>query len=449
MKDLRTLDLFVPYEFRDPVTRRWLASPGTLLLLMACAAVIVIWVLQKPASLSDPWRALAKFSAFNAISLLSLNFVLSVRARWMERLFNGMDRQYIVHRLTGRAAVLFMLLHPIFLLAHNSFSLEALRTYLVPGVDWPVSLGTLSFVIVCVLIALTMMFRIPYHIWFITHRFMIFVLVLSFVHAVLSGSDVGAYPVMMGALSILFAMGVTSDLYMAFFYRPLNSRKVKVLRKSSFSDILELKLMRPHGFNMEPGQFIFVQFPKVARCEFFPFSISSDQYEDHIRISIKAAGDTTSRLKDAVRKDDVLRILGPYGMFGKNYMSHDRDMIWVAGGIGITPFLSMAMNESIHPTGRRIDLIYAMRGMDDAHYDRELHRESSINRLFNYMHWLSMERGRISAEGIVREIEGDVRDRVVMICGPPAMMEALSSQFRKLGVPTRNIIYEDFNLLGH
>ncbi len=377
--------------------------------------------------------------------------MLSVRARWLESMFGGLDRQYIVHRLTGRASVLFMVLHPLFLLVHRSFSLETLKVFLVPGLEWSVSLGTISFIVACLLISITLLIRLPYHIWFITHRFMIVVLILAFVHTVLAGSDVKAHPVMMGVLSFFFAAGVISNFYMAVLYRPLNAQSMKVKGAKTFSDIIELIIDRPKGFDLEPGQFVFVQFPDVNRMEFFPFSISSDRYDDHLRLSIRASGDTTKKLSGSVSRGAKVRLIGPYGKFGKRYISHDRDMVWVAGGIGITPFLSMAMNETVHPTDRNIDLIYVMRTLKDAHYDHELMRESTRNRHFRYRHWLSDTSGRITAERISRLLgQGDdLRERVVMLCGPPAMMEDLSRQFRKLGVPPKNIIYEDFNLLGH
>jgi predicted ferric reductase len=366
-------------------------------------------------------------------------------------MFGGLDRQYIVHRLTGRASVMFMLLHPIFLLIHSSFSLETLKVYLVPGFEWSVSLGTISFAVACLLISITLLIRLPYHIWHITHRFMVLVLILAFVHTVLAGSDVKAHPTMMGVLSLFFAAGVISNIYTAFLYRPLNARTLPVRSARTFSDILELVIERPEGFHFEPGQFVFVQFSGVNRSEYFPFSISSDRYEDHIRLSIRASGDTTRKLSGNIQRGDKVRIIGPYGKFGKRYMSHDRDMVWVAGGIGITPFLSMAMNESVHPTGRNIDLFYVMRTHKDAHYDHELMRESSRNRHLRYRHWLSDVSGRITAEDISMLLgPGErLRDRVILLCGPPPMMEDLSRQFRKLGVPAKNIIYEDFNLLGH
>jgi predicted ferric reductase len=326
--------------------------------------------------------------------------------------------------------------------------LERVKVFLIPGLDWEIYLGTMTFILALLLIAITIIARLPYHIWFLTHRFMVIALVLAFLHAVLSGSDVRAHPIMMGVLSVLFSAGLMADLYMLFIYRPLNSRRTRVRSSSLFSNILELKLERPLGFRFEPGQFIFVRFPRINRCEFFPFSISSDRYEDFIRVSIKATGDTTSALKDRIRRGDDLRILGPYGRFGERYLSHDKDMVWIAGGIGITPFLSMSMNESVHPTGRRVHLFYVMRNLEDAHYDHELATEMKRNRSFRYEHWITSEKGRISAQGIEREL-GGVRNRLIFLCGPPMMMKDISKQFIELGVPAKNIIYEDFDLLGH
>ena len=141
--------------------------------------------------------------------------------------------------------------------------------------------------------------------------------------------------------------------------------------------------------------------------------------------------------------------MGPYGRFGERYLKHDKDMIWIAGGIGITPFLSLAKHESMFPTGRKIDLIWVVRNQDEAFHDQELIEESLKNEKFTYAHWFSDEQGRITCDDVTRIIGGkqELQKRLVFMCGPPPMMYSLSKIFHKKGFSHSQIIFEDFNML--
>ncbi len=124
-------------------------------------------------------------------------------------------------------------------------------------------------------------------------------------------------------------------------------------------------------------------------------------------------------------------------------------MIWIAGGIGITPFLSMARNEAENPIGREVDLIWAYRDPEEALYHNELTAEAKKSIELKYHPWVSSERGRLTAEK-VEDLIGErqrLLGRVIFLCGPLPMMEDLSRGFIRMGVPVRNIVFEDFKLL--
>ena len=141
--------------------------------------------------------------------------------------------------------------------------------------------------------------------------------------------------------------------------------------------------------------------------------------------------------------------MGPYGKFGERYLKHSKDMIWLAGGIGITPFLSLAKHESLFPTGRKIQLIWVFREPKDSTYDSELFVEARRNPRFDYVHWISSQKGRLDA-GKISEIMGgdeEMRRRVIMMCGPPKMVSSLAKDLHRRGIPYRNMLFEDFNML--
>ena len=134
------------------------------------------------------------------------------------------------------------------------------------------------------------------------------------------------------------------------------------------------------------------------------------------------------------------RVEGPYGAF--SYVNiPNRRQIWIAGGIGITPFVSMArdLSESEH----RIDFYYSMRSIRQGYLLAEfLHIEQRLSN-FNVIPYPEDESGFLTAD-VIEERSGGLEDKDIMICGPPPMIDALRSQFYAKGVPKGRVHYEKF-----
>ena len=141
--------------------------------------------------------------------------------------------------------------------------------------------------------------------------------------------------------------------------------------------------------------------------------------------------------------------MGPYGKFGENCLKHDKDMLWIAGGIGITPFLSLAKYESKHPSGRNIILIWVTKDKSTAFHDKELYAETKQNENFKYISWFSSKNGRLNISEIEKIINNnmELKNIKILMCGPPTMVYSISRELKKSGVTYNNIIFEDFNML--
>lgn len=440
-----------PIEILDGLKRQQMITVGSLITLVIITGTIAIWLLHTPDSVKDPMVAVAKFNAFMAITTLSLNFILSTRSSVLEYLFKGLDRMYRVHKFIGRSSLFFMILHPFFLglskLPDRDFILE----FLFPVGPIEVSTGVLSIYIFIILIALTISIRIPYHFWHNSHKLLGIVLVLAAFHAVAAGSDIQRYPLLMSWVILLSSAGIVSWLYMLLFYKRFGPRySEKVVKVDHMHGITEIVIKKPPSFEYKPGQYIFIRFPRFEGIrELFPFSISNNPDQGTIRLSIRRGGDFTGSKVPLIRKGEKVIIMGPYGKFGERYLSHNRDMVWIAGGIGITPFLSLAKHETLHPTYRKIQLIWVMKEPKDAFHDSELFVEAKNNQRFDYQHWFSKRMGRIDTKDIIEMVGGkeEICKRIIFLCGPPQMMASLSKGLHKQGIPYKNLIYEDFDML--
>ncbi|MGA1822827.1 MAG: ferric reductase-like transmembrane domain-containing protein [Thermoplasmatota archaeon] len=442
---------FLPLEFFDGVKRGQMIAPGSILFLILAVSPLIVWLSHDPGSVRDPWIAGAKTCAFLAISTLSVNYILAMRWSVLENLFNGLDRMYRVHKAIGRSSLIFMVLHPVFLGISKIPDGETILTYILPIGSWDVAAGVIALYLFVILLALTVAVRFSYHLWHISHKFLGIVLVLALLHALSAGSDMGSYPILRFWIILLSSAGLISYIYMLFLYKIVGPRfRTRVRRVDHLANMTEIQIEKPEGFSYLPGQYIFVRFPRFEGYrELFPFSLSNDPSQGHIRISIRRSGDFTSRKIPLLRDGDDVIIMGPYGKFGERYMKHDKDMVWLAGGIGITPFLSLAKHESLFPTGRRIQLIWVFRDPKDPTHDSELFMEARKNPKFDYVHWISSRKGRLDAEKISEIIGGDeeLKRRVIMMCGPPKMISSLARDLKKKGIPYGNMMFEDFDML--
>jgi len=160
-----------------------------------------------------------------------------------------------------------------------------------------------------------------------------------------------------------------------------------------------------------------------------------------IRLSVKVVGDYTSKLP-FLQIGDRVKLYGPYGAFAKS-IKDNRPILCIAGGIGITPLLSIIQNETTNKSTREIVLYYLTKNSLEAVYNDELLMLASQNPYLKIVNWYSSELGRISIDKIENAI-GSLSEYHILLCGPSKMMDEISKQAIKSGVKEENIVFEDF-----
>jgi predicted ferric reductase len=133
---------------------------------------------------------------------------------------------------------------------------------------------------------------------------------------------------------------------------------------------------------------------------------------------------------------------GPHGRF--NHAKGTRDQIWIAGGVGVAPFLSWMRALAVHPPPGNVDLYYAFSG-GPAPFADELTTlgAGSANVA---VHLVDSEvDGRLTTERIMSETSTEPAGLSVFLCGPEAMLRDLQAGLRAHGVRPRNIHREYFD----
>jgi predicted ferric reductase len=248
----------------------------------------------------------------------------------------------------------------------------------------------------------------------------------------------------------IYILGLIAVAAIVYIYRSLahgNFAKRHAYTISNIihkSDIIELHLSSNDPIlKQKPGQFAFIKMSLPGFMgESHPFTISSQPDQAGLRFSIKQLGDYTSAL-NSLKPGAEIMIDAPYGTFSNQIIKAPRQ-IWVAGGIGITPFLAMA--GTLQDTNQIIDLYYSVQTKDQAAYLNELQTDAKQYANLRLIPFYTDQNGYLTAE-VIQKTSGQFDNQTVfLICGPPPMMKALRRQLRELGVANKAIHTEEFSL---
>jgi predicted ferric reductase len=132
---------------------------------------------------------------------------------------------------------------------------------------------------------------------------------------------------------------------------------------------------------------------------------------------------------------------GPYGQF--DYKSGARDQVWIAGGIGVTPFISW-IRDLEEELPYRIDFYYTTAVPQETLFREEIEKAAAGHPVLRVHISHSSEDGRLTLDKIAAT-SGEVTGKDIYICGPVAMLEAFRGALLDRGVKAARIHYEEFN----
>src|SRR5690606_19617157 len=277
-------------------------------------------------------------SGLLALGVLSAQAVTSGRQRWFARGL-GQDDLLRFHRQTGLFALVLVLVHPLTLFVADS----AFLSYLDPR-DELLRALSLWFVLVAatVLIASSLWrlaFGLSYERWRLLHGGLALAIVaLGLGHALMVDHYTG--PLWKKALLVMAVGGALYLMVETRLRRPWRVEEVRGGRDDSWT----LRLI-PHGHDgmaFRPGQFAWLSLGDSPwTMQQHPFSMTSSADADGaVEFTIKALGDFTSTIQD-VEPGSCAWLEGPYGVFTWEPGQCPDGAVFITGGVGITPVVSM------------------------------------------------------------------------------------------------------------
>ncbi|MFZ2121959.1 MAG: ferric reductase-like transmembrane domain-containing protein [Rhodoferax sp.] len=297
-------------------------------------------------------QQLLYLSGLLSVAMLSLAMFLATRPVWLEAPLGGMDRIYRSHKWAGILAVGLAALHWLVEMSGDILKATIGRQGRVPDEvftgwldvlrDLAEDMGEWAIYALLAMLVITLWKQFPYRPWRFLHRAMpVLYLMLAFHAALLAPTAYWAQPV--GALlAVLLAAGV---------YGALNTLLGRIGKaRESRGEIIAVAPLAPDVTTVvcrlgpgwrghRPGQFAFVSFDDQEGAH--PFTMASADQGDHtVSFQIKALGDYTRSLPQRLRPGQSVRVEGPYGRFDMGRRQRRARQIWIAGGIGVTPFLA-------------------------------------------------------------------------------------------------------------
>ena len=213
---------------------------------------------------------------------------------------------------------------------------------------------------------------------------------------------------------------------------------------------------KPMSFTFTAGQFIDVDLLNPTETDDEGnqrgFSISSPPHEDVIMVTTRLRNTAFKRVLKTMPLETEVRIEGPFGDL-RLHNDVKRTAVFLAGGIGITPFRSILLDAAHRKLPQHIVLFYTNRRPEDAPFLSELQALEAQNANYKFIGTMTNmdnstaawqgERGFIDVEMLDRYLK-TTSSPIYYIAGPPIMVNALHTMLQKAGIDDDDIRTEEF-----
>jgi len=450
-------------------TKNWHSNQTWLWISIAIFAGLLIYALSfEWLSLSGFWsyrRGFVMFSGVVPFALMTLCMLTAIRSTVLEKYFHGLDKMYHLHKWAAIFAFVGVIIHWF---AEKGIKLLAISELVafpprekppVPDVDtlsvwWgyiqqfetPAKIfGELGFYVLIAFVLCALLSKIPYRIFQKMHRFIAVLYLFIVFHAIFLmpmawWSTPAAYLII--ALSVIGTFGAISSLLRTYNKKHRHDATVESIRETNTGLIdLTLKLKNGRNFEFKPGQFIFIDFAPLEAQH--PFTIAAAT-ANTLRFAIKPSGDFTNKMAELIHAGQTVSVEGPYGDF--DFKSTQPHQIWIAGGIGIAPFIAQLQVLAKKPDpSKQIDFWYSTVTEEENNFPPQLD-ELCAKANVTLHRVITSKDGYLDAAKIIHEVGHDqLQQSSVWFCGPQKFGTNLKAALTQSGLAKNNFQNELFN----
>ncbi len=426
------------------------AKRGILISLIALSVLPLPFIVAHPntALMSSIWLYISAVMGYVGLVMLLWMYILGTRSA-MGLYFNDLAPVLSIHKWLGKYGTLLVFVHPIAIAL--SYGTNMLTYTLVPALDdgsfeRTVTWGRFAFwalLIIWVTSALVRD-RITFRPWKYVHYLAYVALPLALLHVPAIGSSYRNLDAPRAYfMSVLLLLIIFSILRLRHLFG-LGKTRYRVTRHSEITPGVWLVALQPTGrvVTLRRGQYLYLQCSLLG--ESHPFTVlQSNSTTGELTVAYKVVGSWTQRLT-RLQDGTELYVDGPYGEFMADIDDSSEPRVYIAAGIGITPFVEQLLTQPSNQSW----LFYANQRPESATFAPQLQARLGEQ----YVSILSRvdtpagsndERGHLSGD-IVRKYLTEPSAHHYYICGSEGFMETARHELAVLGVPAQQVHSEAF-----
>ena len=426
--------------------RPTLRLPSVGIVIALASIVIGWWAFAGATGLDDDSRQTfdarpALFAGAVSVMAMTWSHLLSTRLRPLEYLFGGLDHMYRWHRWSGALAVATVFLH--------TQIVDDVKG--IPGASRSIAkaaeeLAGIAETFLYILVIASFIRWVPYRWWRHTHKLMYPAYVISCVHFYTAEKPFGNGEAWGRFYSTAMIIGIAAGAYRLVWRDMIKrGRPYTVTSIDRGSRYLDLTLS-PVGtpIKHQAGQFAFIKLVKSGLTEPHPFTIASGPISNNLRFVMRTDGDWTGRVNKRLAIGDEVIVEGAFGRSHPIPRNAEAPVLWVAGGVGITPFLASidVLSEDPRPVPPR--LFYSVSSREEAIGLDELRRAHKRGLIQLHLH-VTSDGSRLNPNDVIGEFgDGGLVNAHVVMCGPHGLLRSVSQAARDCGASTIHV--EEFDI---
>ncbi|MFZ1812033.1 MAG: ferric reductase-like transmembrane domain-containing protein [Candidatus Saccharimonadales bacterium] len=417
------------------------------LIVLSCAPLLVLIAFPSDISLKPLASYLSAIVGYVGIVLLLWMYILGAKSV-MSLLFHDLAPVVSIHKKLGKWGSVAVLVHPLLTTYYYG---ESLLYSLVPHIgtefERHVTLGRIALWLMVVTAILSVYFR--KRLGFRTWRYIHYLAYICVPFALLHAPAIGTRYMNSAAVkAYFFALVVIAIVFTVIRIRGvfnLDKHAYTVISNEKLSDVDYLLRLKPVSSQIRPrpGQYVYLKLGYIS--EDHPFSVTQyNESSGELFLTFRTFGMFT-HVASQLTPERHVYVGGPFGSFTSEITPELPRVVYIAGGIGITPFVDRILRES---TAREQWLFAANRSPETAVFvstlrpylnERCVEVYETAPETFGLRH----ETGYLSA-AIIEKYLTFAKDCHYFVCGPPPMMAATGRILKEMGVPANQVHTEKF-----